>query len=89
MLLLAHVDDVRQVGDPPYLVQEPRFPLLLQGVFQFQGAVEVIFDGALARRRDDYDLGQARGGRFLDGVLDDRLVDQGQRLFGLCFGCRQ
>jgi hypothetical protein len=41
----------------------------------------VVLDGALTGGRDDDDLGDAGGRGLLDGVLDDRLVDERQRLF--------
>jgi hypothetical protein len=45
--------------------------------------VEVILDRALLAAGDDDDLLDAGRDRLLDGVLDDRLVDQRQHLLRL------
>ena len=51
--------------------------------------VEVIFDGVLAAAGDEDDVVDARGDRFLDAVLNDRLVDERKHFLGLGFGRRQ
>jgi hypothetical protein len=51
--------------------------------------VEVVSDGFFALGRDDYDLLNARGNRFLDDVLDSRPVNQGQQLFWHRLGDRE
>ena len=60
--------------------------LLLEQVLELVVEVEVVLDRALLRRGDDDDLLDPRGDRFLDAVLDDRLVDEGQHLLGLRLG---
>ena len=51
--------------------------------------VEVILDGVLAAAGDEDDVVDARGDRFFDAVLDDRLVDERQHFLGLRLGRRQ
>ena len=55
-------------------------------MLELERAVEVVDDGALATARDhDHLFDAARDGLF-DAVLDCRLVDERQHLFGLCLG---
>jgi hypothetical protein len=49
----------------------------------------VLLDDARTRADHDDDLLDARGDGFLDRVLDDRPVDEGQDLLGNGLGCRQ
>ena len=46
----------------------------------------MILDRVLAAAGDEDDVVDARGDRFFDAVLDDRLVDERQHLLGLRFG---
>src|SRR5262245_37099816 len=46
----------------------------------------MIFNRVLATAGDEDDVVHARGNRFLDAVLDDRLVDERQHFLGLRFG---
>ena len=51
--------------------------------------VEMILDRVLAAAGDEDDVVDARRDRFLDAVLDDRLVDERQHFFRLRLGRRQ
>ena len=46
----------------------------------------MIFDGAFSAAGDDDNVFDARGDRFFDRILNERLVDQRQHLFGRGFG---
>src|SRR3989442_15400692 len=56
---------------------------------QLVGLVEVILDGALVAPGDEDHLGDARRGRLLHRVLDQRLVDDRQHLLRARLGHRQ
>ena len=84
--LLAHIGDVDHVGDRAYGGQQICFVAGLQEVFELEAHVEMVFDGALAAASDNDDIRHARIHRFLDAILDQRLVDQGEHLFRLSFG---
>ena len=84
-LLLANVGDGRHLGDGLDLRKLFRLAPVVQVVLQLERRVEVILDGALASPGHDDDLGQARGDRLLDDVLDHRLVDEGSISFGCAF----
>ena len=86
LLLLADVRDLGQVADVPDLAEHLDVALLLEQVLELVGQVEVVLDRALLARGDDDDLLDARGDGLFDRVLDDRLVDQRQHLFGLRLG---
>ena len=49
-------------------------PLGAEGLFQFEGVVEVVLDGPLVAAGDRQDVVQTGRGRLLDDVLDGRLV---------------
>ena len=51
-----------------------------------KNAIEDHFDVSVG---DQEDVVDARGDRFLDAVLDDRLVHQRQHFLRLCFGGRE
>ena len=80
---LADVVDVGEVVDLLHLGEEVELLRLLEVVLELEVAVEVVFDGALAPPGDDEDVGEARGDRLFDDVLDRRLVDDRQHLLGL------
>ncbi len=61
-------------------------PLALEQVLELVGVVEVVFHGALLAAGDEDHLLDAGADSLLDAVLDDRLVDQRQHLFGLRIG---
>src|ERR1700733_9352283 len=50
--------------------------------FEFGTGVEVVFHGGFAAAGDEYDLGAAGGYGLFDAVLDERLVDEAEHLFG-------
>ena len=84
-LALADVRDVDHVGDLADFGELIAFPARFEERFQFHRDVEVILDGVLAAPGDEDDVVDAGGARFLDAVLDDRLVDQRQHFLGLRF----
>ena len=86
LLLLADVGQLGQVADRPHLAELLDLALLLEQVLELVVEVEVVLDRALVGRGDDDDLLDPGGHRLLDAVLDDRLVDQRQHLFGLRLG---
>jgi hypothetical protein len=51
--------------------------------------VEVVLDGALRAAGDEHEVAGTRRQRLLDGVLDQRLVDDRQHLLGAGLGRRQ
>src|SRR3569623_1053295 len=55
----------------------------LELVFHLVVLIEVILDGALAATGDEDQFGDAGGDGLLGRVLDQRLVDDGQHLFGV------
>ena len=88
-LALAHVVDVRHLGDGLHLLQLVELARLLQVVLQLERAVEVVLEAALAPAGDDQDVVDAAAHRLFDHVLDGRLVDDGQHLLGLRLGGRE
>jgi hypothetical protein len=60
-----------------------------QGSFEFEVCIEVIFNRALGRARDEDQLGCTGLDCFFDCVLDQRLVDDRQHLLRACLGRRQ
>ena len=87
--LLAHVAHVDHVGDLAHFVQQVFFAPLFENPFQFVRNVEMVFDGVFPTSGYDRDIANTRAYRFLDHVLDQRLVDERQHLFRLSLGCRQ
>ena len=86
LLLLAHVADLGHVADAAHPAQHLDVAARFQQRFQLEAVVEVVLDGTLLAARDDDDLLDAGRHRLLDGVLDDRLVDERQHLLGLRLG---
>ena len=84
--LLANIGDVDHVGNLAHDVQQLGLLSLLEHLLEFVADVEVIFDGALAAAGHDDDLVAAGRQRLFHAVLDDRLVDEWQHLFGLSLG---
>src|SRR5215212_4852874 len=89
LLLLANVRELSEVADRPDLAELLDLALLLEDVLELGVQIEVVLDRPLVRRGDDDDLLDAGGNRFLDAVLDDRLVDQWQHFLGLGLGRRE
>src|SRR5580700_9475464 len=63
--------------------------LILQKSLELGRIVEMVFDGVLTASRDDDDVFDARSQTLLDYVLNQRLIDHREHLFGLRFGSRQ
>src|SRR5205814_8808954 len=90
LLLDVHdVDPVAQLVDPGEDGEKIIPSALLQVVLQLDRAVEVVDDGPLSAAGDHDHLLDAAGDRLFDAVLDRRLVDQRQHLFGLGLRRRQ
>ena len=64
-------------------------PRCCEEAFQLDVDVEMILDGVLASAGDDDDVLDAGLDRFLDAVLNDRLVDERKHFFRLCLGRRK
>jgi len=71
------------------LVQQIALALRLQQLLEFRVRIEVILNGALGCAGDEYQAPRTGGQGLLDGVLDERLVDDGQHLLGTRLGRRQ
>ena len=80
-LRLAHEDAFHVVGlDRAHDREQLGLVRLLERVFELEGEVEVVFDGALVAAGDEDHLAHAGGVGLLDGVLHQRLVDDRQHL---------
>ena len=89
-LRLAHVAE-RQVPRNQRLQLRERRALAGARKLRLElvGLVEMVLDRALGAARDEDHVGDARGRGFLDGVLDERLVDDRQQLLGTGFRRRK
>ena len=76
----VHDGDVFR-ADLLHLFQQLTLDSLLEGRFQFETLVEVVFDGVLARVGDQHDLLDTGGDGFAHYVLDQWFVDHRQHLF--------
>ena len=81
-LLLAHIEDVGQVGGPAHLHQLRLLPRLEQAGLQLGVVVKIVVHGRLGPVGDDQDVLDAGGHRLLDDILDHRLVHHGEHLLG-------
>ncbi len=88
-LALAHVVDVRQLGDRPHRRHVTVAAGLLEVELELERPVEVVFERPLAPTRDDEDVPDPGPHGLFDDVLDGGLVDERQHLFGLRFRRRQ
>ena len=88
-LALAHVGKVDEIRNLANLRQELRLAARLEKGLELDRDVEVILDRVLSPPGHEDDVRHAGGHGFLDAVLNDRLVDQRQHLFGLRFGGRK
>jgi hypothetical protein len=70
----------------PDLAEHLDVALLLEQPLELVRGVEVVLDRPLLARGDDDDLLDAGRDGLLDGVLDDRLVDERQHLLRLRLG---
>jgi hypothetical protein len=73
----------------PHQLQQFFFVSTFEFCFKFVGSIEVIFNGTLASSRYKNHVPHTRRIGFFYGVLNERLVDHRQHLFGRCFGGRQ
>ena len=88
-LALAHVGEVDQVRDLADLVELLALAARLEKRLELDRDVEVILDRVLAAAGDEDDVVDAGRDRFLDAVLNDRLVDERQHFLGLRLGGRK
>ena len=87
---LANVDAGR--GGREYAAQRIEqvfFTLFLQRSLELGAGIEMILDCALRAAGDEHQGFGARGNRFFDRVLNERLVDDRQHLLRGRLGCRQ
>src|SRR5256885_15804048 len=71
------------------LIEQITLALLLEHQLEFLVGIEVILDGPLGGTGDEHQAPRARGERFLDRVLDQRLVDHRQHFLRARLGRRQ
>ena len=86
---LAGVGDLRELRDGTGDLQEGGLVFCCEGGFELGAAVEVVFHGGFAAAGDDDDLGAAGADGLFDAVLDQRLVDETEHLFGHGLGGRK
>ena len=88
--LLARVGNLPRFRNP---FRDRRQGVLLaaffQRAFQFGGVVEMILDRRFGAARHEDEFLDAGLARFIDRVLDQRAVDNGQHFLGHGFGRRQ
>ncbi len=89
-LRLAHEHAVHVVGlDRVHRRQQLGLVRLLERVLELEGEVEVVLDRPLVPAGDEDHLPDAGGVGLLDGVLDQRLVDDRQHLLRHGLGGRK
>src|SRR5262249_47437657 len=88
-LSLPHISDVQHVGDGANLRELLALAARLEEGLELHCDVEVILDRVLAAAGDDDDVVGAGRDRFLDAVLDDRLVAAVEGLLRLRLGRRK
>ena len=64
-----------------------RFTAGFKHLFELIGHIKMIFDGILAASCHDRDVANVRSDRFLDDVLNKRLVDERKHFLRLRFCC--
>ena len=79
--LLAHGDEVARLK-PGRREDFQRLVAVAHGRLELEGDVEMVDDGDLAAPGDEDHLLDPRLARFVDGVLDQRPVDDRQHLLG-------
>src|SRR5207245_11479872 len=88
--LLPRIRHLPRLGEPRLeLIQEVGFAALTQGGFELDGAVEMIVDRALPPARDQEELLDPVCLGLLDGVMNERLVDDRQHFLWHRLGCRK
>ena len=83
---LADIREVDHVGDLADLFELLAFAARLEKRFELHRHVKMVFDRVLAAPGHEQDVVDARGHRFFDAVLNDRLIDDRQHLFWLRLG---
>ena len=86
---LTDVTKVRQGGDMAHLTQELALARSFEIFFEFDRAIEVVFDGPFPAAGDDDDVFNSGCDGFFDDILDQGFVDQGEHLFRRCFRGRE
>lgn len=86
---LANIAEVNLGADVADQVGAPRIAFLAQKVFKLGRMVKMVFNGILAAAGDDDNVLDTGGGAFLDGVLNERLVDNWKHFLGLSLGGRK
>ena len=86
---LAGVGDLGKLRDGACDFEQGDLVLGGEGGFELGGTVEVILHGGFAAAGDDDDLGASGGYGLFNAVLDERLVDETEHLFGRGLGGRQ
>ena len=79
---LAGVRRRGEFGDGARDLEQRGFILRGEVGFELGADVEVVFHGGFAAAGDDDDLVAAGGDGLFDAVLDERLVDEDEHLFG-------
>ena len=87
--LVERLSGARLQADAAAFAHQRRHGLHLQRGFQFRVRVEVIFDGALRGTGYEHETPCARSERLLDGILNQRFIDDGQHFLGASLGRRQ
>ena len=84
--LLPRVAELQHVADFSNHLGLVFLPFFLQKALERGRRIEMIFDGILAFAGDDDDVLDSRRDALFRDVLNLRLVDDGEHLFGLRFG---
>src|SRR5207245_7125688 len=85
-LLLPRVAELQHVADFSNHLGLVFLPFFLQKALERGRRIEMIFDGILAFAGDDNDVLDSRRDALFRDILNLRLVDDGEHLFGLRFG---
>ena len=88
-LALADVVDQRELGDGLYCGQQAFLACRGELALELDGLVEVVLQRTLPTSGDHEDVVEPGANRFLDDVLDRRLVHQREHLLGLGLRGRQ
>src|SRR6185437_13552697 len=61
----------------------------LERCFEFQLTIKMIFDDGFITAGDEDEMLDPSFLRLIDGVLDERTINDGQHFLGHCLRCRQ
>ena len=89
LFLLADGNDVDHLGYVLDELQKSGFAFPLEDVLELQVMIEVILNDALVTVGDEDDIDETGALCFLNHILDDGFVVDGQHLFGDVFGSRE